>query len=285
MLEDPSTDVVRKRSPEELEIEKKLVEIEAKKGRIAELELTLENLRLELGRFEVEYHARVGSLYVELDKLELQIDEYRTRISLLREKKFSIPEIEEAIYQEFKERRAKAEFYEQQTNGFREQYQAQTPFKRVSDEEENELKALYRKLAKIYHPDLSDSEAERIKHQKVMAEINKAYAEKDLNKLRDINRTAEEKRAREGETIAEKLIRLIRKSYELDEIIENLLKALDEISGSPTFKLKDAVERGVADGRDILAELEEDLRRKIEKRRRELRSIIQEYEELTAARQ
>ncbi len=39
MLEDPFTDVVRKRSPEELEIEKKFVEIEVKKGRIAELEV------------------------------------------------------------------------------------------------------------------------------------------------------------------------------------------------------------------------------------------------------
>ncbi len=193
MLKDPSTEVVRKLSPEELDIEKKLIEIEGKKTRIAELELSLVSLRLDLGRFEPEYNERVGSLYVELDRLELQIDECIARIRLVRQKGGSASEIEEVINKQFGERRTKASFYERQAGEFREEYEKQKSQKTSNDEEESELKALYRRLAKIYHPDLADSEEERTYHQEIMAEINKAYAEKDLAKLRAMNRTAKEK--------------------------------------------------------------------------------------------
>jgi len=275
--------MAHKLSPEEIEIEKKLAEVEAKKDRIAELELTLETLRLELGRFEVEYHARVGRLYVELDKLELEIDEYRSRVRMIREKGLSVSEIDELLNVEFGERRAKTSFHEHQTNEFREEHERQASKTPLSDEEESELKAVYRRLAKIYHPDLAGSEEERAEHQKVMAEINKAYAEKDLDALRAIERAAKEKEVRKGETTPEKLIRLMRQSYDLDKTIENFLKELGEVKESPTFKLKEAVEKGAAEGRDILEEIEEDLRGKIEDRGAELNGLILEYEEVVAS--
>lgn len=283
MIQHPLTDMARKLSPEEIEIEKKLAEVEAKKDRIAELELTLESLRLELGRFEVEYHARVGRLYVELDKLELQIDEYRARIRMIREKGLSASDIDELLNVEFGERRAKASFYEHQTNEFREEHERQTSKTPLSDEEEGELKALYRKLAKIYHPDLAGSEEERAEHQKIMAEINNAYAEKNLERLRALERAAKEKEARKDETISEKLVRLIRQSYDLDEIVENLLKELREVKEGPTFKLKEGVEKGAAEGRDVLGEIEEGLQGKVEDRGAELNSLIREFEEVVAA--
>ena len=283
MIQHPLTDMARKLSPEQIEIEKKLAEVEAKKDRVAELELTLESLRLDLGRFEVEYHARVGSLYVELDRLELQVDEYRVRIRMIREKGLSASEIDELLNVEFGERRTRTSFYERQANEFREEHERQASKTPLSDEEERELKALYRRLAKIYHPDLAGSEEERAEHQKIMAEINNAYAEKDLERLRALERAAKEKKARKEETIPEKLVRLIRQSYDLDKIIENLLKALGEVKESPTFKLKEAVEKGAAEGRDILGGIEEDLRSKIEDRGAELNGVIREFEEVVAA--
>ncbi|MGH9878864.1 MAG: hypothetical protein ACRD5H_14625, partial [Nitrososphaerales archaeon] len=147
-------------SPEELEVEKKLGAIDAKKERVAELKLMFENLRLGLSRFERQYYARIGSLYVELDKLELQIDEYKSRIRLAKENRLSPSQIDEAIHEQFAERREDTRFYEQQTNQYRQAHEREKTEPRLSEEEETELKALYRRIAKFFHPDLSRSEEE-----------------------------------------------------------------------------------------------------------------------------
>jgi len=270
-------------SPEEIEIEKKLAEVEAKRDRIAELELTLETSKFELGRFELEYHARVGRLYAALDRVELQIDEYKARIRLIRARRVADPEIEELLNEEFGERRAKTSFYERQAHEYQEEHDRQTSKAPLSDEEERELKALYRRLAKIYHPDLASSEEERAEHEKIMTAINKAYAAKDLEGLRAIERAASEKKAKRDETIPEKLVRLIRLSHDLDKTIDSLLQQLEAIKDSPTFKLKESVEQGVDQGRDILGEIEADLQRKIGDRETELHTVIREFQNLTAA--
>ncbi len=260
-----------------------MAEVEAKKDRIAELELTLESIRLELGRFELEYHARVGRLYAALDRLELQVDEYRARIRLIRERRAAGSEIEERLNEEFGERRARTSFYERQAHEYQEEHDRQASKPSLSDEEERELKALYRKLAKLYHPDLASSEEERAEHEKIMAAINKAYAAKDLEELRAIERTAAEKKTRGEESIPEKLVRLIRLSYDLDKTIDNLLQQLEAIKESPTFKLKETVEQGAAQGRNILQEIEDDLHGKIGDREAELHAVMQEFQDLAAA--
>jgi len=75
--------LVRAKTPEEIEIEERLFEIEQKRQRVALLGQEIEELKQALGRFQVEYNARVGRLYVELDKLEQLIQEHRLRIQLI----------------------------------------------------------------------------------------------------------------------------------------------------------------------------------------------------------
>ena len=41
--------------------------------------------RLELGQFEVRYHAAVGALYAELDRLQVRIDECYYRIERIQQ--------------------------------------------------------------------------------------------------------------------------------------------------------------------------------------------------------
>jgi hypothetical protein len=66
---------VKTRRPEEAELAKKLEELEGLQSRLAELELQLVTLRLDLVEFERVYCARVGPLYAELDEVEALIAE------------------------------------------------------------------------------------------------------------------------------------------------------------------------------------------------------------------
>lgn len=283
MNRDTSAGGIRQLSPEAMDIEKQLSNIEAKRDHIAELKLTLETLRVELGRFEKRYYAKIGGLYVELDKLELQIDEYKARIGLLMEKGLSASQIEEKMNERFAERREDTRFYEEQAHEHREAFERQKLEARLSDEEEAELKRLYRRLVKFVHPDLADSDKERSQKNKTMAEVNAAYKERDLEKLKVLEKAAKEEEARKHETTADKLVRLTRESMELDKEIERLLTELEELKESPTFNMKEAVEEGATEGRDILEELANDLQEKIEEKRIELYDVIREYREITTA--
>jgi len=76
--------IVPTQTPEEREYHRYLSEVEVRRGRAAELQAELATLNLTLGRFNAEYQARVGSLFVELDGIQLAIDEYERRIAHLQ---------------------------------------------------------------------------------------------------------------------------------------------------------------------------------------------------------
>lgn len=53
----------------------------------------------------------------------------------------------------------------------------------LDDDPDRMLKRLYRALARRYHPDLATDPGERARRTRLMAEINAAYASRDLNAL------------------------------------------------------------------------------------------------------
>ena len=64
-------------------MERYVVHIDRRKQRIAELRADLAALTDAVAAFHAEYHARVGRLFVELDRVQLAIDEYERRIARL----------------------------------------------------------------------------------------------------------------------------------------------------------------------------------------------------------
>ncbi len=76
--------IVRAETPEERDHTRYLGEIEERQRRVAELRTDLQVLKDKLGRFNAEYHTRVGMLFIELDKIQLSIREYEHRIDRLR---------------------------------------------------------------------------------------------------------------------------------------------------------------------------------------------------------
>ncbi|MBE9032916.1 molecular chaperone DnaJ [filamentous cyanobacterium LEGE 11480] len=71
-----SSELVRKLTPEEEELAKKKAQLEITEAELAQRELDLATLHGELHAFERQYQQIIGMRYLELDRVEVQIEEY-----------------------------------------------------------------------------------------------------------------------------------------------------------------------------------------------------------------
>jgi DnaJ-domain-containing protein 1 len=71
-----NSDIIRRLTPEEEEVEKKRAELTALETELAQRELDLATLHAELHAFERKYQQVIGIRYAELDRIEAQITEY-----------------------------------------------------------------------------------------------------------------------------------------------------------------------------------------------------------------
>jgi hypothetical protein len=127
-----------------------------------------------------------------------------------------------------------------------------------------DIKALYRKLARRFHPDLSRNAADRSVSNQQMAEINQAYAEGDVKKLMrlagvtlpyGVELPSVEEVARQKGPISE------------PERAERRLKAIhqqiDNMGRLPIVKLSLDVKLAQRQGRNLLREMASELQYKV----------------------
>ncbi len=132
---------------------------------------TLEEELAGIDAFDDEY----DELYEKLQNLKEQLNEKR------KESKQAKEELEEdEAFQEYEEVK---EDYEEFSKEY-EEIINQEKFE-LNDEEQKELKKLFRKASRLCHPDIVTDELKQQAH-KVMAELNEAYKEKDLERVKKI---------------------------------------------------------------------------------------------------
>lgn len=154
---------------EEQELERKRREFHALERRLVRLEHDLEDLREEIREFEKLYAVKMADRVRELDQLRQELSRARAEeVNRLHgngngRRSYGLsddePEPEEIP-------RLKPE-----------------PGTTVKNEG---IREVYRRLAKAIHPDLADSDEDRKRRQKLMAEANRAYAEEDRVTLQAI---------------------------------------------------------------------------------------------------
>ncbi|KGF71631.1 molecular chaperone DnaJ [Neosynechococcus sphagnicola sy1] len=98
MVNDPS----RRTTPEEQELSKKLAELNAFEAELAQRELDLTTMQVELRSFENEYLRMVGFRYTELDRIEEQIAEYQLYLETAKD--FAPSEGLKKLYREIAKR-------------------------------------------------------------------------------------------------------------------------------------------------------------------------------------
>ena len=235
-----TTGIARRQTPEELELAQKKVELTALESDLSQRELEFATLQAELHVFERRYLQIVGFRYAELDELEAQIAEETAR---------KRPN-EDKARRQATEARAKADESSKAAGSIQNQ-------KPVTDFQPSEnLKKLYREVAKRIHPDLTTNEKERTRRNEVMAEANRAYEEGDETKLRAIlDEWESSPDTVKGEGIAAELVRTIRKVHQVRHRLDEIGKQITQLKASELSQLKIRVAASAKEGRDLLKEM------------------------------
>ncbi len=166
-----SQEIIRSKLPEELEYENKLNELNILEETLAQLELELQSTKYELKEFELNYMQTVGICFAQLDKIKAQIVEILSRLS---------PD-DIKLKEEFQEAQTTANELAQAVGDAQEELKTH---RKISHDED--IKAIYRDLAKKFHPDLAIDEDDRQRRTKYMSEINEAYQNGDEDHLKRI---------------------------------------------------------------------------------------------------
>lgn len=118
------------------------------------------------------------------------------------------------------------------------------------------IKQLYREVAKRIHPDLATDEKERLRRQELMAQVNQAYENGDEEKIREILRSWENSpESIKGEGVAPELIRMIRKIAQVQQRLNAISSEIDLLETTELYKLKLSVNVAEKSGRNLLAEM------------------------------
>jgi len=240
-----------KQTPEEIELHQKEELLHQKQELLTERELALSTLQADLHSFEIEYYLKVGEKYVHIDRLQATLD------NILASK---APKDVNA-----RKRAADSSQKAQQSEREAEQY------KQLKEEDERskfqpspELKALYRELAKLLHPDLTLDPKEKQRRHKLMQQINAAYQAGDLKKLNDIWEAEKNNPENiKGDDIGSALVRAIRKIAQIEKRIAVLEHDIEQLRKTDLFVLFEVVEKEAARGIDQLTVMAEELASRI----------------------
>lgn len=234
-----NTQIIKKKTPEEQELDKKKTELAALEAYLAERELELATLDAELHSFQMRYLKIVGLRLAELDQIEAEIAE-ALAVSASQDS---------AARQQAEQAQARAKESAKETDAAR----REEPSKFQADED---LKKLYYKAAKKFHPDLAIDDEERARRTKIMADVNKAYADGDQESLRAIlEETEAAPEYVKGESIGAELVRVIRKIAQVRQRLEAIMQRIVELKASDLFKLMMKIEEAEKDGIDLLGEM------------------------------
>lgn len=152
--------------------------VSAARERLADLEMVLDRERAGVAKTQAELFNLLKSSYKRRDALKLVI-EYRRKFiqSLLAELDLDPADVRLQFDRDQKKLDDEFETAEKLT----EQVSS------LSDDQQNEIKDLYRKLVKLYHPDRFNSDEEKSKaYTLLMAIINQAKSRMDISLMREI---------------------------------------------------------------------------------------------------
>lgn len=237
------TRIKKVNSPEEDELELKRIELVKLSELVAEKELELASLRNSVIHFEHRYYRQVGIKYVELDEINAQIAEKIAQ----KKPKDTVSQRESKAARETANNTAK-EFH---SHEIPKEEEFTKDFK-PSDE----IKKLYRQIAMKIHPDRATGEKEKEYQTKLMAEVNDAYANGDIERLRQILREWESSpESVKGEGIAVDLVRMIRSISQIKGRLKTIEKEIETIKETEMHKMMMQVQEAEESGRDLLSEL------------------------------
>jgi len=237
-------------------------EISEKEKTLNKLIDKIEQLKIDLTIAKQEYEIKVGRLYLKLNEVNLEILKFK-KIEDLISKGLSFEEAQKVVEEALKKRR---EQIKEEYKKLDEEEKKVKSRKTVSEEDKEELKKLWRKLAHKYHPDKTNG------NEEMMKKINKAYAEGDLETLCSIDQNEI------GADIEVKTIEALKnKLAGLEKSIVKISQEFEQLKRSEWFILKENIEKAKKRKRDILNELADKVLTDIAKKENQLDEIKKKH--------
>ena len=225
----------------------------------------LEDLTVEIAIFESRYQHELGSKFILLDELNAKISQFRAE----KEPDNLNLELQARLSRDlYLESKAEREQYLNPTSD-----KTPIPFKPSA-----ELKKLYRALIKAIHPDLTLDEQEKIPRTLMMIEVNKAYQEQNMLKLRSMWFDL----ISQGKIAYDEDLPLEEQLEEVEETIKQVKQRIKEISieiiqlkEQPLYQLmENYLTAREEENRDLLAEMSAQIDMQIQ----EAQTFLQELE-------
>ena len=253
-----SSEIVRKLTPEEDELLRKREELAGVRAALAERELELADLRVQLKSFEGRYLRQIGVLYAELDDWEAKIAELEASLR---------PSA--TAHRHAQETRARSDETHEATQG--------DASKARDFQPSADLKSLFREAAKRIHPDFAKDDSDRLFRTRLMAEANLAYSQGDVEALqRILDEFGNSPESVRGEGVGVELVRIIRQIHQAMKNIASIEQAQSELLASEIARLKHDFEAAQQTGRDLLAELSVSVNERIANAKKKYENLAEE---------
>lgn len=231
---------------------------------IAVAELELAQLNGELAEFEAEFDRRVGPALQQLTELEAEVSHYLQRIKQMRaEKRFG------EGYQPVEDQ------FDAKWNRSR-QPSPSVPPPAPPPLTAVRLKKVYRELARRYHPDLAIDEADRAARTAVMTAVIEAYQAQDLAALLAIAHPTEANKATAvvPPPAVVAALGLEQQLKQAQDRLRHLQTRLQNFHHQPLVELSLESRLAARDGRDLLAEMVQNIVQKVARKQAE-RDLLQ----------
>lgn len=220
--------------------------IAARMEKIARLELEAFDIQAVLEAFRAEYERRVGPYIARVTDLEREIESARREADYraIWQGRSDAPEFESTVSEQFRKAWS--------PGGRRRKPKKSVRLPPPVDMEE--LRKLYRSLAKRFHPDLTLDPEEKLKRQELMAVINQAYMEQDQQKLSDLAEKPDVLVPKPQPMREHQVLDLYQEMDRLDALILKLENQINELNTSDDLQMALEYKLARYEDRDLLAE-------------------------------
>lgn len=244
------------------DFEKLKSEVEKKRTELSMLLLERDELQFVICKnIETEYMLKLGSIEYKAYEAQCAALRLKRKIDLIqakknRQEKIIISAIEETLDEEFAEYQKQLDEQIDKVNAAIKRSKAEV----LSDEENKELKKLYRKIAKALHPDINPDVSEA--QVQLFDNAVSAYKSGDLGTLRIISEMVGNNPLPEQHKDA--MTQLVEERERLEGLLESIRESIENIKSEYPYTMKDILEDT----------------KKTEQKKQELENVIEQYNEL-----
>lgn len=210
----------------------------------------IEMLRADLELIKHEYHVRIGYLLLKDNQLDLELIQLRNLKRLMEE---GMTYAEAVKHEEDKFYNEILRMQEEQKK-IDEEKEMLAAVDALSEDVREQLKELWKKLIRKFHPDLVTDKEEKAEREEIMKHINAAYSAGDLESLQHISLRAKRVSIKEA-TIEE----LEKELVDIENAILMARSEWDSLKDSEWFGWMKKIEKAKKTGEDVFAQLEKNL--------------------------